>query len=160
MESSMTNIVQARIVSEPSVPKYKSVPTSFLQIKYTASSRTHESFTKTNSPKCLGRYSRIRVISILICHPKRSALVDKSKQSEEISPAKLVSNPKGTASEVVAQNAGEAKQIAALISPQDLFMCSHTKALWSHTDLSLAGTIQGISYPGGFMFKVASGYTQ
>ncbi|VUZ47403.1 unnamed protein product [Hymenolepis diminuta] len=55
------------------------------------------------------------------------------------------------------QNAG--KQMTPLISPQDHFMCSQTKTPWFHFDLSLVRLIQGISYPGGFVFKEVKDHT-
>ncbi|KAM3175439.1 hypothetical protein ACTXT7_008547 [Hymenolepis weldensis] len=39
------------------------------------------------------------------------------------------------------------------------FICSQTKAPWSHIDFSLAEPIQGISYPSGFIFKVIKCHT-
>ncbi|KAM3174638.1 hypothetical protein ACTXT7_010131 [Hymenolepis weldensis] len=52
----------------------------------------------------------------------------------------------GRVSKVFTQNPGKVKQAAAIISYKDPFNCYRTKASCSHIDLSLAGTIQGISH--------------
>ncbi|KAM3185608.1 hypothetical protein ACTXT7_006017 [Hymenolepis weldensis] len=96
----------------------------------------------------------------LVSKPTPSVLVDdKCKKPEEIDFAKCISCSNLALSKVIMQNAGEDEQTVALISPHDLFTCSQTKAPWSHIDLSLAGPIQRISYPSGFIYNVLKGHT-
>ncbi|VUZ44804.1 unnamed protein product [Hymenolepis diminuta] len=89
-----------------------------------ASSRT----TKIKSPRCLGQCNHIQAKSILVCSPEQSALVDDECKN------------------VVAQSVDEAEQTAAHISSKDPFMYSQAKVLWSHTDFTLDGPIQGNSH--------------
>ncbi|KAM3170981.1 hypothetical protein ACTXT7_017530, partial [Hymenolepis weldensis] len=125
MESSISEVVPARPVSEPTVPKQQPVPTTYLLDHQTnqifrlkghkesyctfASFRTDESSTKTKSIQYIGHCNHIRVKSKLVLRPKRLALVDdKCDQPENVSLGKLVSLVNGAGSKVVAQNAGEA----------------------------------------------------
>ncbi|KAM3184156.1 hypothetical protein ACTXT7_008947 [Hymenolepis weldensis] len=79
---------------------------------------------------------------MLICCPKRSALVDdKGKEPQEIGLVKPVSFIYGTRSKVIVQNASK----GALYYHQDL-PCFRTYIHWSHINLNLAGSIPRISY--------------
>ncbi|VUZ50340.1 unnamed protein product [Hymenolepis diminuta] len=89
-------------------------------------------------PKCLGQYNRIPAKPKLVFRFNKSALEDsKFKEPEEIGPAKPVSYSNGA----------------------DPLICSSTKAPWYHIHLSFGGPMQGMSYTGGFRFKVLKGHT-
>ncbi|KAM3172881.1 hypothetical protein ACTXT7_013635 [Hymenolepis weldensis] len=105
------------------------------------------------SPKCYSRCNHIRVIPILVCRPKQSGLLDdKFRGLEEIGLTKSTSLSNGIVSKVVAKNADE----AALPYHQDL-ICPQNNVPWFHIALSSCWTYPRnlISYPGGFIFKVA-----
>ncbi|VUZ53750.1 unnamed protein product [Hymenolepis diminuta] len=73
---------------------------------------------------------------MVVCRPKRLGLMDnKCEQPRDIVLAKPVYHSKGT------QNAGDTRQIFALISSQDPLTCSQTKVSLSHINLIPLGPI-------------------
>ncbi|KAM3174189.1 hypothetical protein ACTXT7_011044 [Hymenolepis weldensis] len=127
MESSMSEIVPPRLLSNSTVPMEQSVPKSCEQMEACLPQKSKFS-TEIKCSKCLSQRNHIRAKPMLVCRPKRLALMDdKCKQPEEIGLAKPVYNSKETVSKVIAQNASDSRQMFALISSQDPLTCLQIK---------------------------------
>ncbi|KAM3171016.1 hypothetical protein ACTXT7_017458 [Hymenolepis weldensis] len=137
-ESSMSEVVLAGLVFEPSVSKQQQqVPTSC----------NAASLGKMKSSKCPCQCNHIRAKTKLVCCAKRSVLVDdKCKEPEEIDFTYSPTYSNGRASDMIAQNTGKTKQTAAILHHQDLAICTQSKVPWCHSDLNLGGPMQSISH--------------